>query len=99
MSATPAGTFMKKSAGWSIGLSVLMILAGILAIASPMAAGIAINVLVAWLLVFSGGVHLAFAWYRRSTGGFLWELLLGIVYIFIGVYMLMHPVAGLETLT
>jgi uncharacterized membrane protein HdeD (DUF308 family) len=76
-----------------------MIVAGILAIASPLAAGIAINVLVAWLLVFSGCVHLVFAWYTRSAGGFIGELLLGILYIFIGVYLLMHPLAGLMSLT
>jgi uncharacterized membrane protein HdeD (DUF308 family) len=99
MGATSPGTFVKKSLGWSIGLSVLMILAGILAIASPLAAGIAVNLLVAWLLVFSGGVHLVFAWHTRTAGGFLWELLLGVVYISIGVYLLVHPVAGLESLT
>jgi len=99
MGGTSTATFVKKSVGWSIALSVLMIVAGVLAIASPLAAGIAINVLVAWLLVFSGGVHLVFAWYRPSAGGFVWELLLGIVYIFIGGYLLMHPVAGLESLT
>jgi len=76
-----------------------MIAAGILAIASPLAAGIAVNVLVAWLLVFSGCVHLVFSWYTRSTEGFLFELLLGILYIFIGVYLLMHPLAGLMSLT
>jgi uncharacterized membrane protein HdeD (DUF308 family) len=91
--------FVKKSVGWSIGLSVLMIVAGILAIASPLAAGIAVNVLVAWLLVFSGCVHLVFSWYTRTTGGFLWELLMGILYIFIGVYLLVHPVVGLVSLT
>jgi len=99
MSATSAGTFVKKSVSWSIGLSVLMIVAGILAIASPLAAGIAVNVVVAWLLVFSGCVHLVFSWYTRSTGGFLWELLVGILYIVIGGYLLVHPVAGLLSLT
>jgi uncharacterized membrane protein HdeD (DUF308 family) len=76
-----------------------MIVAGVLAIASPLAAGIAINVLVAWLLVFSGCVHLVFSWYTRGIGGLLGELLLGILYICIGVYLLMHPVAGLKALT
>ena len=99
MSETSPATFVKKSVGWSIGLSVLMIVAGILAIASPLAAGIAVNLLVAWLLVFSGCAHLVFAWYTRSAGGFLWELLLGILYILIGVYLLMHPLAGLTSLT
>lgn len=99
MSATSAATFVKKSVGWSIGLSVLMIVAGVLAIAAPLAAGIAINVLVAWLLVISGCVHLVFAWYTRTTKGFLWELLVGFLYIFIGMYLVMHPVAGLAALT
>jgi uncharacterized membrane protein HdeD (DUF308 family) len=99
MGTTSPVTFVKKSIGWSIALSVLMIVAGILAIASPLAAGIAINILVAWLLVFSGCAHLVFAWHTRSTGGLLWELLLGIVYIFIGIYLLVHPVAGLASLT
>ena len=99
MGTTSPVTFVKKSVGWSIALSELMIVAGILAIASPLAAGIAINIVVAWLLVFSGCAHLVFAWYTRSTGGLLWELLLGIVYIFIGVYLLVHPVAGLASLT
>jgi uncharacterized membrane protein HdeD (DUF308 family) len=94
-----AASFVKKSIGWSIALSVLMIVAGILAIASPLAAGIAVNVLVSWLLVFSGCAHLAFAWRRPSTGGFIWELLLGILYLFIGGYLFLHPVAGLESLT
>src|SRR4029077_19855626 len=95
MSATSAvGTIVKKSVGWSIGLSILMILAGLLAIAVPQAAGIAVNLLVGWLLVFSGAAHLVFAWHTRTAGGILWELLLGILYIFVGAYLLVHPVGG-----
>jgi uncharacterized membrane protein HdeD (DUF308 family) len=99
MSAASAVTFAKKSIGWSIGLSVLMIVAGILAIVVPVSAGIAVTVLVAWLLIFSGCAHLAFAWYTRSAGGFIWELLMGILYILIGAYILANPVAGLASLT
>lgn len=76
-----------------------MIVAGILAIVIPPAAGIAVAILVAWLLVFSGGAHLVFAWHTRTTGGFIWELLLGILYILVGAYLLSHPVAGLASLT
>jgi uncharacterized membrane protein HdeD (DUF308 family) len=99
MSATSVGTIVKKSVGWSIGLSILMILAGCLAIAVPQAAGIAVNLLVAWLLVFSGAAHLVFAWHTRTAGGVVWELLLGILYIFVGTYLLFRPVAGLASLT
>jgi uncharacterized membrane protein HdeD (DUF308 family) len=99
MSATSMGTIVKRSVGWSIGLSVLMILAGFLAIAIPQAAGIAVNIWVAWLLVFSGAAHLVFGWHVRSSGGILWELLLGVLYIFVGAYLLFRPVVGLASLT
>jgi uncharacterized membrane protein HdeD (DUF308 family) len=99
MSATSVGTIVKKSVGLSIGLSVLMIVAGFLAIALPQVAGITVNLLVAWLLVFSGCAHLAFAWHTRSSGGVLWELLMGILYIFVGAYLLFRPVVGLASLT
>jgi len=94
-----SATSVKKSLGWSIALSVLMIVAGILAIASPLAAGFAVNIFVAWLLLLSGCIHLVFAWYRPTAGGFVWEVLIAILYGFIGVYLLVHPVRGLESLT
>lgn len=99
MGTASVGAIVKESLGWSIGLSVLMIMAGILAIVVPPAAGIAVAVLVAWLLLFSGVAHLVFAWHMRTSGGFVWEFLLGILYIFIGVSILVHPVAGLASLT
>jgi len=99
MGKSSLGTIAKQSVGWSIGLSILLIVAGILAIVMPPAAGIAVLVMVAWLLMFSGAVHLVFAWHTRTAGGMIWELLLGILYIFVGIYVLLHPVAGLATLT
>jgi uncharacterized membrane protein HdeD (DUF308 family) len=99
MTATSVRTIVKESLGWSIGLGVLMIVAGVLAIAIPQVAGIAVNAVVAWLLIFSGVAHLVFAWHMRTTGGFVWELLMGILYGFVGVYLLLHPVAGLASLT
>jgi uncharacterized membrane protein HdeD (DUF308 family) len=85
--------------GWSIAISLLMILAGILAIGLPLAGGIAVNIVVAWLLVFSGVAHLVFGWHLRRIGGVIWQTLLGVLYIGIGIYVLIHPVAGLLALT
>jgi uncharacterized membrane protein HdeD (DUF308 family) len=99
MSISSLGAIAKESVGWSIGLSVLMLVAGILAIVMPPVAGIAVLVIVAWLLMFSGVAHLVFAWHTRTAGGMIWELLLGILYIFVGVYALLHPAAGLASLT
>ncbi len=69
MSATSTTTIVKASVGWSIGLSIPMILAGFLAIAVPQAAGIAVNLLVARLLVFSGGALWCLPGTRAAPAG------------------------------
>jgi uncharacterized membrane protein HdeD (DUF308 family) len=99
MSATSVLTIAKKSLNWSIAFSVLMIVAGILAIAVPPAAGLAVNIVVAWLLLLSGAMHLVFAWHTRTAGAAVWEVLLGLLYGVIGIYLLAQPLAGLAALT
>ncbi len=99
MSDSPMMGIAQKAIGWSIGLSVLMILAGVLAIFMPLAAGVAASIVVGWLIVFSGAAHLLFGWHTKSTGALLWELFLGIVYTCVGIDLLFHPIRGLLTLT
>jgi uncharacterized membrane protein HdeD (DUF308 family) len=65
----------------------------------PAVAGIAVLAVVAWLLMFSGAAHLVFAWHTRTAGGLIFELLVGMLYLFVGMYALLHPVAGLASLT
>ena len=86
-----------RATGGGIVLSVLIIMAGILAIIVPPASGIAVTIFIGWLLVFSGLAHLVYAWHRRNTGGLLWGTILGVVYIAAGIYILLHPIAGLES--
>jgi uncharacterized membrane protein HdeD (DUF308 family) len=92
-------TEINREMGWSIVLSVLMIVAGVLAIIAPQASGIAVTILVGWLLVFCGAAHMVYAWHMRRSGGILWEILLGIICIVAGGYLLLHPMAGLVSLT
>jgi uncharacterized membrane protein HdeD (DUF308 family) len=99
MNSSTIATEVKHATGWSIAISVLMILAGIFAIGLPLAAGIAVNFVVAWALVISGVAHLVFGWHIRAMGGAVWQVLLGVLYIGIGVYLLIRPLAGLVTLT
>src|ERR1700693_6088945 len=95
MSGTSTVPIAKESIGWSIGLSVLMIIAGFLAIMIPAAAGLAANIVVGWMLVFSGGMHFVYAWQARHNRGFVWELLLGILYFVIGGDFLINIILGL----
>jgi uncharacterized membrane protein HdeD (DUF308 family) len=101
MSITSPMLFIRdrKSVNWSIFLEVLMIVAGILAIVLPSVAGLAATLLFGWLLIFSGLAHFVFAWHTRASGGVLWEILVGLVYLLIGIYLLWSPVRGLTALT
>jgi uncharacterized membrane protein HdeD (DUF308 family) len=97
--ATPLPEIVRKSIGWSIALSVLLILAGFFALLIPFISGIGITIFIGWLMIISGITHFVFAFKTHTTGGVLWELLLGAVYLFTGVYLILHPLAGLLTLT
>jgi uncharacterized membrane protein HdeD (DUF308 family) len=90
---------VRKALGWSIVLSILMIVAGVLAIILPPVAGIVASVFIGWLFIFSGVAHLVLGWHTRSTGGLLLELLIGVLYLMAGTYLLLNPVAGMVSLT
>ncbi len=78
---------------------VLMLVCGILAISLPLASSISLVIVAGWLILFAGMAHLIFAFHARGAGGVLWQLLLAIVYGVAGIYMLMHPLLGLLSLT
>ena len=94
-----AGKIVKKASGWFIGMAVMFILLGILAIVEPGVAGLAITILVGWLLIFGGAAHLVAAFSGGGAGRVIWQVLIGIVYIVGGFYFLTHPLLGLGTLT
>ncbi len=87
-----------RAATWSLVLSVLMIAAGVLAIAAPVVAGVALTAIVGWLLAFSGALHFVFAWRAGRASSVVWEILLGVLYGAIGFYLVAHPLAGLASL-
>lgn len=99
MSDNSIVTMGKHSIAWSKAMSAVIILAGVLAIAVPPAAGIAATILIGWLLVFAGAAHFAFGWHTRAVGGLVWGVLMGLAYLIAGIYILFHPVAGLAVLT
>ena len=90
---------LKRSAGISIGMAVLMIVAGLLAIFNPFAAGLGISMVIGWLIVFSGVTHLIYAFGAGGPGGFLWRTLVGVVYVIAGFFLVLNPPVALASLT
>jgi len=79
---------------------ILMLICGFLAITLPLASGIGVAIVIGWLLLISAVWHLLFGFRSGSgIGGFLWQLLLAIVYGAAGLMILLYPLAGLAWLT
>ena len=55
--------------------------------------------MLSWLLIFAGIGHLIEALSFKSVGNFVWELVLAAVSVYVGMYMWLHPMMGLSTLT
>ncbi len=83
----------------SILWGVLLIVFGAVAISSPLLAAVAINALVAWLIVLAGAVHLMLAFRVHEAASVLWKLLVGIAYVCFGAYLIVHPAVGVASLT
>lgn len=99
MSAISEPRIVRRSVGWAVAVSIILIVAGILAILVPPVAGIAVALVVAWLLAFSGAAHLIFAWHMRTRTSLFWQLLLGVVYLAVSFLLFRRPVASLVSLT
>jgi uncharacterized membrane protein HdeD (DUF308 family) len=85
--------------GWSMIWGILMLICGVIAIAMPWVSGIGVVVIVGLVLILAAIGHLIFAFHTHSVGGFLWQLLLAIIYGAAGIYLLINPLVGLVTLT
>ncbi|MEO7167174.1 MAG: DUF308 domain-containing protein [Chthoniobacterales bacterium] len=88
-----------KTTGWSMVWGVLMLICGMLAIALPRISSLEIVIILAWLLLIVGVWHLIFAFHAQSTGGVLWQILLAVLYGIAGVYMWVHPLLSVVSLT
>ena len=90
---------MKRASGWSIAFGMLMILAGMFAICSPLIPGVVIVYIVAWTAIFNGGAQLLYALRAQSGARLVLEVLLGLLYVVAGIFILIHPAGGLLALT
>jgi uncharacterized membrane protein HdeD (DUF308 family) len=77
----------------------LLIVLGILAIGAPFLAAVAVSVVISWLIIFAGIVHIVLAFHAHGAGSVIWKLLVGIAYLFFGGYMIFHPVLSVTSLT
>lgn len=85
--------------GWFLGLGLVFLVAGFAAIAFPLLSTIAAKIAIGWILMMSGLVAILHSFRITAWGGFLLNLVLGALYIFVGAYLAFFPLTGIITLT
>lgn len=88
-----------KSINGSLWIGILLIVLGIVAIALPAFSTIFAETWIAGILIAAGSAKLVYAFQTRAEEGFIWKLLLGILYAATGVMLLVDPLKGALTLT
>jgi len=90
---------LKKHAGLGMALGIVIAIAGVLAVISPMVAGLSVTIAVGVLLMVSGVSRLFLAFKMGSFGRGLLVFLLGALTLVVGGYLIARPGMGLATLT
>jgi len=90
---------VERATSISIGTALLLIVLGMCALLFPEPVGIAVSILILWIIVFSGLAHLVHAWDARGTGVMAWQLLVGAAYLCGGIFLLLHPGYGFAYVT
>jgi uncharacterized membrane protein HdeD (DUF308 family) len=97
--ATEEMQTIRRNWGWLVGLGIVLILVGVLAISYPVAATITTVAVFGVLLVISGAVEIVSGIWARGWGGFFAHLLCGLLYLFVGVVLLDRPEIGAAVYT
>jgi uncharacterized membrane protein HdeD (DUF308 family) len=90
---------VRKASTVSVIWGILLIVFGMVAVGLPLYAAVAVNALVAWLIVLAGVVHLMLAFRAHGAGNRIWKLLVGVAYVCFGGYLIARPLLGVASLT
>ena len=85
--------------GWILALGILLIIVGTIAVAMPFVASLASAVAFGALLLMGGIAQLIGAFWTRDWSGFFLSLLMGVLYLVLGVLFLRHPGDAIVAMT
>ena len=88
-------------AHWMLFLveGAILLILGLAAIMVPMAATVAMEIVVGWLILVSGIVGLVTTFYMRQAPGFWWSLFSALIGTAAGIVLLRWPLSGALSLT
>ena len=90
---------INKDTNGPLWVGIILTILGIVAIAVPALSTVVIETWIAVILVSAGASKLVYSLQTRSQGGFIWKVLLSILYFATGVMLFFYPLTGVLTLT
>jgi uncharacterized membrane protein HdeD (DUF308 family) len=94
-----ARRYLAENSGWFLTLGIVLLLAGGAAIVFPWVFTVAAKVALGWIFLVGGVVLVLHALSMRGWTGFLWSLLIGLLYVVAGGWLAFFPFTGIVTLT
>lgn len=84
---------------WFVIAGIVFLIGGFIAIAKPVVTSFTVEALIAMFFIAGGILQAIQLFYANRSSSFIWSLLLGILFIALGITLLKNPVAGLFSLT
>ena len=80
-------------------LGLVMIVAGFFVLGDVMLVTVISTMFIGWVSIFTGAFEIVHAFWTKGWGGFVWQVLLGILYVAFGAVLVSQPVASALILT
>lgn len=84
---------------FSIVLSILLIVCGVVAIMLPVEMSIGVVIVISWALLFSGIMQFIHVFQCKGIGDGIWKALVALLYLVTGFYLRLNVGVGIATLT
>ena len=90
---------IKKASAWVIIWGIVTFVCGVLAIILPLTFSFGIVLIIGCLVLVAAIAHLFFAFETRSVDGFLWQMLVSVLYGVAAICLLVNPLLSVLSLT
>lgn len=97
--AAPLANAVKKDSTALVVLGILTVILGVLAMMTPLMTGVAVALILGFLLIGAGIMRTIFAFKCKSWGKGILVFVLGLLTLLVGLYMVVRPGLALATLT
>ena len=90
---------IRKASVWVIVWGIVTFVCGILAIVLPLTFSFGIALIIGCLVLVAGIAHFVFAFQTRSVDGFLWQILVSVLYGVAAICLLVNPLLSVLSVT